>query len=53
MTFTKDNMHYLRNEVQLIMDEKQVLMMHATREMMVEFMRNNGCLLYTSPSPRD
>ena len=26
------------------MDEKQVLMMHATREMMVEFMRNNGRL---------
>ena len=63
---TKDEMHQLRSELQLMMEEKQASMMHAMREMMAEFMRNNGrsesssagqrccsCLLYTSPSPRD
>ena len=35
-------MHQLRSEFQLMMEEKQASMMHAMREMMAEFMRNNG-----------
>ena len=37
----KDEMHQLRSGLQLMM-EKQASMMHAMREMMTEFMRNNG-----------
>ena len=39
---TKDEMQQLRSELQLMMGEKQASMMHAMREMMAEFMRNNG-----------
>ena len=39
---TKDEMHQLRSELQLMMEEKQASMMHAMREMMTEFTRNNG-----------
>ena len=39
---TKDEMQQLRSELQLMMGEKQSSMMHAMREMMAEFMRNNG-----------
>ena len=39
---TKDEMHQLRSELQLMMGEKQASMMHGMREMMAEFMRNNG-----------
>ena len=39
---TKDEMNQLRSELQLMMEEKQASMMHAMREMMAEFMRNNG-----------
>ena len=35
-------MHQLRSELPLMMEEKQTSMMHAMREMMTEFMRNNG-----------
>ena len=35
-------MHQLRSELQLMMEKEQASMMHATREMMAEFMRNNG-----------
>ena len=35
-------MQQLRSELQLMMGEKQASMMHAMREMMAEFMRNNG-----------
>ena len=38
----KDEIHQLRNELQLMIKEKQVSMMHAMRKMMAEFMRNNG-----------
>ena len=38
----KDDVHQLRSELQLMMEEKQASMMHAMREMMAEFMRNNG-----------
>ena len=38
---TKDGVNQLRNELQLMM-EKQASMMHTMREMMAEFMRNNG-----------
>ena len=40
--FTKDEMHQLRSELQLMTEEKQASMMHAMREMMAEFMTNNG-----------
>ena len=39
---TKDEMHQLRSELQVVMEEKQASMMHAMREMMAESMRNNG-----------
>ena len=35
-------MHQLRSELQLMMEEKQASMMHVMREMITEFMRNNG-----------
>ena len=38
----KDDVHQLRSELQLMMEEKQASMMHAMREMIAEFMRNNG-----------
>ena len=40
--FTKDEMHQLRSELQLMTDEKQASMMPAMTEMMTEFMNNNG-----------
>ena len=40
--YTKDEMHQLMIELQLMMKEKEASMMHAMREVMVEFMRNNG-----------
>ena len=39
---TKDKMHQLRSELQVMMGEKQASMMHAMRGIMAEFMRNNG-----------
>ena len=39
---TNDEMHQLRSELQPMMEEKQASMMHAMREMVTEFMRNNG-----------
>ena len=38
----KDEFHQLRSELQLMMEEKQASMIQAMREMMTEFMRNNG-----------
>ena len=38
----KDEIHQLRSELQMMMEERQASMMHAIREMMAEFMRNNG-----------
>ena len=39
---TKDEMHRPRSELQLMMEEKQASMMHGMREMMTQFMRNDG-----------
>ena len=39
---TKDEMHQLRSELQMMMEKKQASMMHAMREMVAEFIRNNG-----------
>ena len=39
---TKDEMHQRRSELHLMMEETQASMMHAMREMMAEFMWNNG-----------
>ena len=49
----KDEVQQLRSEFQLVVEQGQASMMLAMRDMMAEFMRNKGCLLYTSPSPRD
>ena len=38
----RDEIHQLSSELQLMMEENQASMMHAMREMMAEFMRNNG-----------
>ena len=39
---TKDEMHRPRSELQLMMEEKQASMMHGMREIMTQFMRNDG-----------
>ena len=39
---TKDEMQQLRSELQLMMEEKQASMMHGMREIMTQFMRNDG-----------
>ena len=39
---TKDEMHQLRSDLQLMMEEKQASMMHAIREKMTEFMKKNS-----------
>ena len=39
---SSDEIQQLRNELQLVIEERQALMMHDMREMMVELMRNNG-----------
>ena len=47
---TKDEMNQLRSELQLMMEEKQASMMkNAMREMMAEFIRNNGRSKFGSP----
>ena len=47
---TKDEVHQLKNELQLMMEEKQASMMkNAMREMMAEFIRNNGRSKFGSP----
>ena len=38
----RDEIHQLSSELQLMMEENQASMMHAMREMVTEFMRNNG-----------
>ena len=38
---TRGQIHPLRSELQVMMEERQASMMRAMREMMAEFMRNN------------
>ena len=38
----KDEIHQLRSELQLMMEDRQAPLIHAMKEMMAEFMRNNG-----------
>ena len=39
---SSDEIQQLRNELQLVIEERQASMMHDMREMMAELMRNNG-----------
>ena len=39
---SSDEIQQLRNELQLVIEERQASMMHDTREMVSEFMRNNS-----------
>ena len=39
---TRDVNHELRSELELMMEERQASMVHAMRDMMAEFTRNNG-----------
>ena len=39
---SSDEIQQLRNELQLVIEEKQASIMHDMREMMIELMRNNG-----------
>ena len=39
---SSDEIRHLRNELQLVIEERQASMMHDMREMMAELMRNNG-----------
>ena len=39
---SSDEIQQLRNELQLVIEERQASMMHDMREMMAELVRNNG-----------
>ena len=39
---SSDEIQQLRNEVRLVIEEREASMMHDMREMLAEFMRNNG-----------
>ena len=39
---SSDEIQQLRNELKLMIEERQAAMMHEMREMMAELMRNNG-----------